>query len=154
MAIPAFAVSDQTELKGKGEVFIKTRQDGLHTGTFIIEGSVQFNPGGGDAYPTGSLVIKSDLNDSLKGTFISSSIELVNSYGRANPTFFITGRCKSDAEKNPIGCRFWVVIANNSSETNRETPDIVGFAIHDHNGNRIAYGMGQLKGDFFGKAEF
>ncbi len=154
MSIPAFHVSDQTIVDGKGIVAIASRQDSMHTGEFEIAVKVQFNPAGGDQYPTGTVFIRADLNDSLKGTFKSTSIELVNSYGRANGTFFITGRCADDAERNPQGCRFWVVIANNNNPTHRGTADIAGFAIHDHNGARVAYGMGPVKGDFNGKAEF
>jgi hypothetical protein len=42
------------------------------------------------------------------------------------------------------------MIANNKKAGDAEgTPDIVGFAIHDRTGTRIAYGTGPLKsGDF------
>jgi hypothetical protein len=96
------------------------------------------------------IYIKTDLSDSAKGAFTATSVELINSYGKHNPTVYLTGRCK--AEQAPVGAavlkglRYWVMIADNQRDNNG-TPDIVGFAIHDGNGNRIAYGTGPLKGN-------
>jgi hypothetical protein len=40
------------------------------------------------------------------------------------------------------------MIADNKRSEQRETPDIVGFAITDRKGNRVAYGTGPVvKGD-------
>jgi hypothetical protein len=45
----------------------------------------------------------------------------------------------------PKGCRYWLMIANNNTRENKkDTPDIAGFAITDRNGNRVAYGTGQM----------
>ncbi len=67
----------------------------------------------------------------------------------------MTGRCNGDLSgvgaEVPKGLRYWLMIADNGRDAaGREgTPDIVGFAIHDRNGARVAYGTGPLKsGDF------
>jgi hypothetical protein len=152
VSIPAFHVSDKSQVKGQGEVFIQSRKDAAHAGTFIVELSVQFDPAV-DEYPTGNIMIRVDMSDSAKGVFIASSVELINSYGKHNPTVYITGRCRDDINPDAKGCRYWLEIANNRSQplsaTVPGTPDIVGFAVHDNLGNRIAYGCGPLRnGDF------
>ena len=107
-----------------------------------------------DLYPSGSLTIKVDLSDGVNGTFTATSIELINSYGKHNPTVYLTGRCNGDAAAAGAavakGLRYWLMIADNGRNSAHEgTPDVVGFAIHDRNGARVAYGTGPLKaGDF------
>ena len=153
VSIPAFHVSDKSQAKGQGDVLIQSRKDVAHTGIFSVELSVQFDPAV-DEYPTGNIQIKVDLTDSAKGVFIASSIELINSYGKHNPTVYITGRCKDDINPDAKGCRYWLMIANNRAPSPAGavvpgTPDIVGFAVHDNLGNRIAYGCGPVRtGDF------
>jgi hypothetical protein len=141
-SIPAFHVSGRSMAKGKGKVFIASRQDSASSGNFIISIAVQFDPATDD-YPTGSLKIDADLSDSIKGAFTATSIELINSYGKHNPTIYLTGRCKSTNEKAPKGLRYWLMIADNRVEK-EGTPEIVGFVVHDRNGNRVAYGTGPL----------
>ncbi|MBD0286716.1 MAG: hypothetical protein ICV79_14995, partial [Flavisolibacter sp.] len=69
--------------------------------------------------------------------------------GKHNPTVFLTGRCNDDIQPDVRGCRYWIMIANNKNPNQQGTPDIVGFAVHDNNGNRIAYGTGPVRaGDF------
>lgn len=150
LTIPAFAVSDKSRAEGGGQVFIASRTGGA-TGTFDIRVNVHFDPAV-DEYPVGSVFIKADLSDSMKGSFNATSVELVNSYGKHNPTIYITGQCKGDIVVGaaPIkGLRYWVMIADNRGQQTATapsgTPDVVGFAIHDRNGNRIAYGTGPLK---------
>ena len=151
-SIPAFHVSDLSKVEGSGDVFIDSRKDAVSSGVFGVRLAVHFDPVVDD-YPVGTLQIKVDLSDSAKGIFKATSIELINSYGKHNPTVYLTGRCLPEASTGtvqPKGCRFWLMIANNKSGTTAQgTPDIVGFAIHDRSGNRIAYGTGPLKsGDF------
>jgi len=152
LSIPAFAVSDKSRAEGVGQVFIQSRTGGA-AGTFDIRIAVHFNPGA-DEYPAGSITIKTDLSDSLKGIFNATTVELINSYGKHNPTIYITGQCKGDfavggAAAPPKGLRYWVMIADNRGQVQPQapggTPDVVGFAIHDRNGNRIAYGTGPLR---------
>ena len=146
-SIPAFHLSGPASAKGKGDVFIASRRDGGGTGLFHIELNVHFDPAADD-YPAGTLTIKTELSDGVKGSFFASSIELINSYGEENPTIFLTGQCKSDTfTRAPLhGCRYWVMVANNTKD-GHETPDVVSFCIHDRNGNRMAYGTGPLKGN-------
>jgi hypothetical protein len=149
-SIPAFHVSDISKARGSGNVFIESRKDAASSGTFSVDLNVHFDPAA-DNYPAGSFVIKVDLSDSAKGAFKATSIELINSYGKHNPTVYLTGRCDAEtAGSVPKGCRYWLMIANNKKANDPQgTPDIVGFAIHDHNGNRVAYGTGPVKsGDF------
>lgn len=137
-------VSTPSKVKGNGTVFIASRVDGLSTGKFEIDLSVSFDPTVDD-YPGGSLTIKVDLSDSAHGTFEATTFELINSYGKHNPTVYITGQCKADADGDPKGCRYWVMIADNMNPTIATgTPDIVGFVINDRDGNRVAYGAGPL----------
>jgi hypothetical protein len=159
-SIPAFHVSDHSEAKGHGEVFIQTRTALGISGTFIVDSGpplaamhVRFDPPT-DNYPIilAPLVIKVDLSDSVNGKFTATSIELINSYGKDNPTIYLTGRCNAETSGHvPKGCRYWLMIANNKKiDDPAGTPDIVGFAIHDSTGIRIAYGTGPLKsGDFY-----
>lgn len=151
-SIPALHVSDLSKVEGSGDVFINSRRDAVSSGIFVVKLAVHFDPAVDD-YPAGALQIKVDLSDSAKGIFTATSVELINSYGKHNPTVYLTGRCLAEASAGivqPKGCRYWLMIANNkNSATEQGTPDIVGFAIHDRNGNRIAYGTGPLKsGDF------
>jgi hypothetical protein len=151
ISIPAFHVSDTSKARGSGDVFIQSRKDQVSSGIFFVKLDAHFNPGT-DNYPiVGSLIIKVDLSDSVKGAFTATSIELINSYGKHNPTIYLTGRCNAETAGHvPQGCRYWLMIANNKKAGDAEgTPDIVGFAIHDRTGTRIAYGTGPLKsGDF------
>lgn len=153
LSIPAFHVSDISRVQGSGEIYIQSRDDAATTGTFRVDINVSFNPPL-DEYPAGVITMKVDLNDGARGTFSASSIELVNSYGTANPTIFMTGRCRDDITPDAKGCRYWLMIVNNRNLTTgavipAATPDIVGFAIHDNMGNRVAYGCGPVRvGDF------
>jgi hypothetical protein len=150
-SIPAFHVSDISKARGSGDVFIQSRKDTApSSGIFSVRLDVHFDPVP-DNYPAGSLIIKVDLSDSVKGAFTATSIELINSYGKHNPTIYLTGRCNVEATGHvPKGCRYWLMIANNKkADDPHGTPDIVGFAIHDCTGTRIAYGTGPVKsGDF------
>ena len=153
MSIPAFHVSDASKATGNGDVFIASRKDAIASGVFAVRLAAHFDPMVDD-YPAGSLTIKADLSDSLRGTFTATSIELINSYGKHNPTVYLTGRCTSDAAVGtappPKGLRFWLMLVDNKGpDANAGTPDVAGFAIHDRKGVRVAYGCGPLKtGDF------
>jgi len=145
LSIPAFHVSDGSQVKGGGMVLITSRKPGGFAGTFTIKIAAGFNPGV-DLYPTGGFELKVDMNDGVNGGYKSTSIELINSHGKINPTVFLTGRC-SGGSRERKGLRYWLMIANNQTREVKEdgTPDIVGFAIHDRTGARIAYGTGPLQ---------
>ena len=146
--IPNFHISDKSKIAGSGKVaLLPNRKDGLHSGVFGVKVDVTFDPAVND-YPTGAVRIDVDLSDSFKGSAEATSIEQVNSFGKHTPTSVITGRCKVDAAgTTPVGCRFWLLIANNKTPTQQGTPDVVGFVIYDRNGDRVAYGTGPLEGD-------
>src|SRR5689334_15399146 len=97
LSIPAFHVSDLSKVKGSGEIFIQSRKDAFSAGTFQVKLSVHFDPAV-DEYPVGDVNIKVNLTDGSKGDFNSTSIELINSYGKHNPTVYLTGRCKADVQ--------------------------------------------------------
>jgi hypothetical protein len=151
-SIPAFHVSDASHVEGAGDVFIASRKDATSTGVFSIKLSVKFDPLV-DTYPAGSMVIKSDLAEGSKGAFTATSVELIDSYAKLSPTVFLTGRCNADLQAGheaAKGLRYWVMIANNKAARDKEgTPDVVGFAVHDRTGARVAYGTGPVRaGDF------
>ena len=151
LSIPAFHVSDTSTVEGAGQVFIASRKDATAHGTFDVRAAVHFLAT--DAYPAGTVEMLVDLNDGTMGTFKSTSIDLVNSHGKVNPTIFVTGRCTVDPPagvKAPAGLHFWLMIASNKDGADAKgTPDVVGFAVHDRTGARIAYGTGPLRsGDF------
>lgn len=148
VSIPAFHISDKSKVEGEGTVFIASRVATPISGNFSLKILAQFDPGLHD-YPIGGFTLKVDLSDGAIGAFKSTTVELINSYGKHNPTIVLTGQCKDSINPDAKGCRYWLIIANNKKRDARETADIVGFAIHDRNGARIAYGMGPVKsGDF------
>ena len=154
--IPSFHVSSWSKAKGDGEIFIANRKDTAHSGTFKVSlgpgGGIHFDPAT-DLYPTGTVTITVDLtDDSFNGTFTSTNLELMNSYGKYDPTIFVTGQCKAEGgpvAQLPQGCKFWLMIANNKKPNDPQTADVVGFIVDDRKGNRIAYGTGPVRsGDF------
>jgi hypothetical protein len=150
MTIPALHPSDQSKASGAGQVLITTRTaGGTLSGVFTVRVDAHFDPAVDD-YPTGSLEIRTDLSDSLRATFDATSIEIMTSYGKHNPTVYMTGRCKATqaigTAPPPKGLRYWVMIADNRGpNATSGTPDVAAFAIHDNLGNRVAYGAGPLR---------
>lgn len=145
-SVPNLHVSTKSKVTGAATVVINSRTDRNHAGQFKVKAAVSFDPAS-DNYPTGTIRIAVDLSDSLKATFTSTSIELINSFGKHNPTIIFTGRCKvalQEEQSEPNGCKYWVIIADNTTDSQRATPDIVGFVITDRSGSRIAYGTGPV----------
>jgi hypothetical protein len=154
--VPSLHLSTNSSVTGSATVTILSRADNPvppnvpHSGTFKIDVNVQFDPGTDD-YPTGTIQITADLTDSVKASFHSTTIELINSFGKHNPTTILTGRCRvalGEHTIEPKGCKYWVIIADNKVENQRGTPDIAGFVVTDRVGNRIAYGMGPVTNGF------
>lgn len=146
-SVPNLHVSTKSKVSGGAEVLIQSRVDAVHTGVFSVKVAVEFDPGSSE-YPTGEIRFTVDLSDSIKATFTSSSIDLINSFGKHNPTIIFTGRCKVELQEKvtiPKGCKYWVIIADNKFGDKKGTPDIVGFVITDRTGSRIAYGTGPVK---------
>ncbi|MEJ7586281.1 MAG: hypothetical protein WKI04_01845 [Ferruginibacter sp.] len=136
----AFHVSGLSKAKGKGNVLVSSPKPALSSGVFHIDMNVSFDPEK-DIYPAGTLSIQTDLGDGNKGIFIASTFELINAFAKQDPIIYLTGQCKSNVVPAACSdsCRYWVMIVNNT-RNNHRTPDIVGFCIHDCNGNRVAYG--------------
>jgi hypothetical protein len=144
--ISNFHISDKSKIAGSAKVALLPHRAGPNSGMFIVKIDVSFDPGVND-YPTGNVSFDIDLTDSFKGSAASTSIEQVNSLGKHTPTAVITGRCKvtQAAGTPPVGCRFWLLVANNKKPNEQGTPDVVGFMIYDHNGNRVSYGTGPVE---------
>jgi hypothetical protein len=143
--ISNFHISDRSKIEGSAKVALLPHRAGPNSGIFTVRVSVGFDPGVDD-YPTGSVSFDIDLTDSFKGSAASTSIEQVNSFGKHTPTVVITGRCKVTLAdgKPPLGCRFWLLVANNKKPTEQGTPDVVSFVIYDRSGNRVSYGTGPV----------
>ncbi|MEJ7767777.1 MAG: hypothetical protein WKF89_08190 [Chitinophagaceae bacterium] len=147
ISIPALHVTTKASVKGSARVFIESRKDATHPGTFDIKIDVRFDASLDDYPVLTSLIITSQMNDASGPalvTYTATTIELMNSYGKYNPTIFFTGRCRSSFQELK-GCKYWVMIANNKPVGTQGTPDIVGFAITDRNGTRVAYGTGPVQ---------
>ena len=145
-SVPALHVSTISKVKGSAKIFIQSRKDVAHSGVFSIELAVSFDPAVDD-YPGGTLVIKADLSDSAVATFSATSVELINAFGKHNPTVVLPGSCKLEMNAGtvPKGCRYCVIIASNKLASATGTPDVVGFVINDRSGNRVAYGTGPVQ---------
>lgn len=142
ISIPAFQVSSPARARGKGDVFVASRKTGGGTGIFHADMDVHFDPAADD-YPSGSLTIKTDLNDGVKGSFFASTIELMQVFGEENPTIVLTGQCTSDTfTRAPLhGCRYWIMVMS-SVKDGHGTSDFVSFCIQDRRGICVAYGSG------------
>lgn len=149
ISIPSLHVSTKSKAEGSAKIFISTRQDAAHSGEFELQIGVNFDPPATE-YPTGGFTLRTNLSDSLKAIFTATTIDLINSFGKHNPVIYLTGRCKVELQEHadlPKGCRYWLMVANNklTAAPTNGTPDIVGFAIQDQNGNRVAYGTGPVR---------
>ena len=145
--IPNLHTSNKTAVKASAQVFIQRRKVGPLTGTFSVKGALSFDPAT-DTYPTGTLTISVDLSDSATGVFVATSIEQLDTTGRATPTAYATGRCKADIGDKGLGCRYWIMFADNKQAREEQTPDVISFLVYDRNGKRVAYGTGPVvKGD-------
>src|SRR5262249_44348062 len=114
-------------------------------GSFDI--SVELKCSANPGYPAGTLQITSlSMSDStVQGALTATAFEQVTSTGRVTPTVYLNGRCKAE---NVVGCRFWLLIADNKKPDQDGTPDIVSFLVFDSAGKRVAYGTGPVvKGD-------
>jgi hypothetical protein len=149
--IPNLHTSNKTGVNFEAaKVFINRLKDASHTGEFILRGSFSFNPAT-DAYPSGNLTIEVNLKDSVKDTVFIKTVEQLDTTGRDTPIAFATGRCtvgKIPTKLTLSGCRYWLMMADNKSIKEEQTPDVISFLVYDRNGKRVAYGTGPVvKGD-------
>jgi hypothetical protein len=147
ITIPNLHNSSKSRISGNAEVFISARQGVGLPGTFKVEINVNFDPAGMD-YPFGTLTISTNLSDSINSLYTGSTIELINSYGKDTPIAYVVGRCKPNdvvGAATPIGCKYWIMLANNKQPAQQQTPDIIAFAITDRNNVRVSYGAGPVR---------
>jgi len=139
--IPTLQVCNQTAAKGLATVKIASRADATHNGTFKVRLEVKCDPA--DGYPSGALSFAGiSMSDSIaQGTINATTFEQMTSTGKHTPTFFVNGRCTADGVR---GCRYWLMIADNSRAGSKGTPDVVSFLVFDGNGKRVAYGTGPV----------
>lgn len=134
----AFASADGAAVK------IDSRASGGLSGTFILNFKITCSPTAG--YPDGSVQVMIDMNDStIVGEAISTALHQLAATGRVTPTAYISGWCKA---KGVVGCRFWLMVADNNASGKTKDRDIASILILDANGNRMAYGTGPvIRGD-------
>ena len=139
-AISAFHVSGLSNAKGKEHLLTPNRKPNAFSGIFHLDMDVHFDPAV-DHIPAGTLSIQTNMVNGEKSIFIATSIELINSHGKHNPTVYLSGICRQVATTTSVleGCRYWLMVTKNTRNSNR-TLDVIGFCIHDQSGNRIAYG--------------
>jgi hypothetical protein len=139
--------SNKTVVRSSAQVSIQRRKDTAHAGLFSVDGSLTFNPAT-DNYPSGTMRIRVDMADSAKGVFVVTTVEQLDTTGKVTPTAYATGRCNADVDVRALGCRYWLLLADNKSAREQQTPDVISFLVYDRNGKRLAYGTGPvLKGD-------
>ncbi len=141
--IPNLHTSNKTAVKVSAQVFIQRRKTGSLTGVFGVKGALAFDPAT-NTYPAGTLTITTDLSDSVNGVFVATSVEQLDTTGRATPTAYATGRCKADIGDKGLGCRYWIMFADNKQAKDERTPDVISFLVYDRNGKRVAYGTGPV----------
>lgn len=132
--IPTLQVCNDSAAFGFGVVKLTQRADAVHAGIFHFRFKVGCEVPG---YPAGLVEFKIDMSDSqIQGVVTSTAIEQLTTTGKHTPTAYLNGRCEAAEVK---GCRFWMMAADNG-----ERQDVVGFLILDGQGNRVAYGTGEL----------
>lgn len=141
--IPTLQVCNQTKVSGQGTVKIASRMSGALTGTFVVKVEIKCDPQTNGGYPTGTLEITNiSMFDSIvQGTITATTFEQITSTGKYSPTAYLNGRCKTG---DIIGCRYWIMFADNKEPNAQGTPDVIGFLVFDGKGQRIAYGTGPL----------
>jgi len=139
--IPTLQVCNKTGAQGLATVKIASRADVNHNGSFKVRLEVKCDPA--DGYPSGALSFAGiSMSDSIaQGTINATTFEQMTSTGKHTPTFFVNGRCTADGVR---GCRYWLMIADNSKPASKGTPDVVSFLVFDGTGKRVAYGTGPV----------
>lgn len=146
--IPNIFLNNDTKVSGRAAVFIDARTVGGFSGTFKI--SISAGCALPD-YPAGRVEMYMDMSDSSIFQLRSTTVEALSSTGKHSPTAYIMGRCDVRANNTEYkGCHYWIALADNGTDDQNKTPDIVGFLVLDGYGRRIAYGTGPVvEGDIF-----
>ena len=139
--IPDIFLNNRTKVSGNATIHIFSREFGT-SGTFTISISAICIP---PDYPNGRVKMEIDMSDSSIVALESTTVEALSSTGKHSPTAYIMGRCNVKSPNADFrGCHYWITLADNEKELDRQTPDVVGFLVLDGNGNRIAYGTGPV----------
>jgi hypothetical protein len=148
--LPTIQTPCKTTAKAKEKTIVLVSGQGSApaSGKVLIEKlDVHYDPGT-DAIPLGGFVLRIDLDESPNTIVESETVDQLTSYGKHTPTMAMSGRCKvhqPNSKEQPTGCRYWVLIANNTREPlEKRTPDIVSFLVVKKTGERIAYGTGTV----------
>ncbi len=151
--IPTLQVCNGNLARSEALVEIDARMPPAFSGSFELHMKLECELAG-SGYPVGAVnFMNIDMNDSVLGAIVSSSIEQVTTAGRATPMLYVNGRCKvdpaADFNKSTEGCRFWLMATDNRGNlSSGQTPDIVSFLVFNKFGQRIAYASGPVvKGD-------
>jgi len=141
--IPTLQVCNETQVQGKAVVKIGNRVDASHSGTFTIAVEVKCSRESNNGYPAGTIqIVNLSMSDSIvQGPIASISLEQLTSTGKHTPTAYLNGRCRAD---KVIGCRFWLMLADNKKANLPGTPDVVSFLVFNSLGQRVAYGTGPV----------
>jgi len=145
--IPTLQVCNQTKVAAQAWVQIEARVDAFHSGTFLLRGDL-FCDASPSGYPTGTLgVFGLSMSDStVQGDILFTTFEQVTATGKHTPTAWVNGRCKAQDASGAaiVGCRYWLMVADNARAPGGRTPDIVSLFVVDGTGKRIAYGTGPV----------
>ncbi|MEO6022051.1 MAG: hypothetical protein ABIP64_02835 [Burkholderiales bacterium] len=142
--IPSLQVCNATKLSANAYVIIDTRKDLLHTGLFVLKGSLACDPAGGTVNPIGALGLYSiSMSDStIQGDIVFTTFDQLTSGGKHTPTLWVSGQCKA---ANVRGCHYWLMVVDNvRGQPVGKTFDVVSFLVFDEKGKRVAYGTGNV----------
>lgn len=143
--IPTLQVCNQTKMTAQAWVHIDSRADAVHSGTFLLRGDLFCDAA---SYPTGALgVFGLSMSDStVQGDIVFTTFEQVTATGKHTPTAWVNGRCKAQSASGAaiVGCRYWLMVADNVPAPGGRTQDIVSIFVVDGTGKRIAYGTGPV----------
>lgn len=121
-------------------VRIDSRAGGGFSGEFTLY--LRLSCDAKTGYPTGTVKFDIDMTDSvIKGDVASTAVHQLAATGELTPTAYASGWC--EAEKI-LGCRFWLMVADNNASGKTKDQDIASFLILDADGKRMAYGTGPV----------
>ncbi len=146
LQIPPTLVANETLVKGGGTVFLQSRKDIQHKGTFEFTVEAAYNPQS-DAYASGTVELKIDMSDTMLDGVVTVKVPAggilqLTSVGKHSPNAFLYARCDfANGKKGYV----WMMFADNKPAGSAGTADVVQFVLFDTTGKRIAYACGPLK---------
>jgi hypothetical protein len=142
--IPTLQVCNATKLSANAFVIVDSRAGGSFTGFFHLRGKLYCDPASGAVYPSGALgLFNVNMSDSaILGDIEFTTFDQVTSGGKHTPTMWVSGQCKA---ANVRGCHYWLMAVDNvPGQPIGKTFDVVSFLVLDENGQRVAYGTGNV----------